>query len=259
MKPCVERFINSATAVSAVFLPHASHLSSKNKAAKQNLPLTSTRREQDVTKSVSARQVGHVWLCRCPFGRANTSGGNCPLIQRRQQDNMAGSPKRRERRCMCSLNRKKERWLYSIEVEIHSVPSIPYFLSVFETPPPTLPRPLSFSPWHSDTYQVAGPISKMLSGWFWNIRTDHSIIPCVRGGDLRRTQLNANVQLLALGKRLISVARDPKQLKMTLTMNKYDNACTALSRCASYPLPETPMKLFLSLIKTACLNQAGLF
>ncbi|TWW65425.1 hypothetical protein D4764_21G0003250 [Takifugu flavidus] len=22
-----------------------------------------------------------------------------------------------------------------------------------------LPRPLSFSPWHSDTYQVAGPIT----------------------------------------------------------------------------------------------------
>lgn len=101
----------------------------------------------------------------------------------KRRDNARGEDTvRKEHCCMWSLNGKEEICLYNTVLKIHSVPSIPYFLSVSGAP--LLPPPhLSFSPWHSDTYQVAGPISKMLSGWFSNIRTDHSIIPRVWGGD----------------------------------------------------------------------------
>lgn len=70
---------------------------------------------------------------------------------------------------------------YSVANPFSAVHSLLFFISHLSPPPSS---PLSFSPWHSDTYQVAGTISKMLRRWFWNSGTDHSIIPCVSGGDL---------------------------------------------------------------------------
>lgn len=43
---------------------------------------------------------------------------------------------------------------------------------------------LSILPRLPDIYQVARPISKMLSRWFWDIHMDHSIFPCVWEADL---------------------------------------------------------------------------
>lgn len=48
---------------------------------------------------------------------------------------------RKEHCCMWSLNGKEEIYLYNIVLKIHSVPSIPYFLSVTEAP---LLLPLAF-------------------------------------------------------------------------------------------------------------------
>lgn len=98
---------------------------------------------------------------------------------------------------MWALNGEEEIYLHNIVLKIHSAPSIPDFLSDDWGPlslPCSLHLPVSRS--LPDIYQVAGPISKLLTLWFWNILADHSITPRVSEREIGGDYLNTDVSFL---------------------------------------------------------------